>query len=278
MTNVVDAIARLSHVLDFIARAVGDAGVRHGVAVVTVRLQLRISRSPRRHLQENGSFALRADGSRATHRLAHGEDIVSVGLDSRDVVLSHLVVFGGGGRALRRGSHSVLVVLDHEHHRQVPQLRHVGRLPHLTLVAGAITEHCHADVHLVAGRWLVAITEHVVVVFREGETRANGSLCSHNAGAAEEVLLGLVHVHRSSLSVSGARGMTKKLVDHRLHTCLTRSHAEELHTVATVTCDPVIVGSDRLLDTRRTRFLFITKPKRNTPLHRKDGGIHESFA
>ena len=101
MTNVVDAIARLSHVLDFIARAVGDAGVRHGVAVVTVRLQLRISRSPRRHLQENGSFALRADGSRATHRLAHGEDIVSVGLDSRDVVLSHLVVLGGGGRALR---------------------------------------------------------------------------------------------------------------------------------------------------------------------------------
>ena len=118
-----------------------------------------------------------------------------------------------------------------------------------------------------------------VFVLGNGQIQEDGNECGgHNAGAAEEVLLGLVHVHRSSLSVSGARGMTKKLVDHRLHTCLTRSHAEELHTVATVTCDPVIVGSDRLLDTRRTRFLFITKPKRNTPLHRKDGGIHESFA
>ena len=170
-------------------------------------------------------------------------------------MLAHHVVLRGGGGALRRRAHTVLVVLDHEDLRQAPQLRHIRRLPHLTLVARAVAEHRHADVHLALGLLLVAVVQVVQVLLRKRQTRSHGSLRAHDTRTAEEVLLRLVHVHRTTLAVSRARLVTQKLVDHRLHARLVGAAAEELHTVATVTGDPVVVGLDHLVNTDGAGFL-----------------------
>ena len=42
---------------------------------------------------------------------------------------------GVGGGLGRGGAHAILVVLNHEHARQLPEVRHVDRLEDLTLVA-----------------------------------------------------------------------------------------------------------------------------------------------
>jgi hypothetical protein len=44
---------------------------------------------------------------------------------------------GVGGGLGRGGAHAILVVLNHEHARQLPEVRHVDRLEDLTLVRSA---------------------------------------------------------------------------------------------------------------------------------------------
>ena len=186
--------------------------------------------------------------------LTYCKHVVPIRLDARNDP-AHLVVLGRRGRSLRGGSHSVLVVLDHIHCRQVPQFRHVRRLRDLTLVAGAVAEHGHADVHLVRRGGFVARSQHVVVLLRKCKAGSNGYLGSNDGTTAEEVLLRLVHVHRPALSVSGARGMTKQFVDYRLHTRSADSFSEKLDSVTTVARDPIITGTNSLTDSGRTRFL-----------------------
>ena len=246
--------------------------------MIPIRLQLSLTAPSLPHLQEDRPVPGHADLASASTRLAHGEHVVPIGLDARDVVLPHHVVLRGRRRPLRRRPHPVLVVLDHEDLREVPQLRHVRRLPHLALVARAVAEHRHADVRFPLGNRFVAVMQHVKVLLREGQTRSHGGLRAHDAGTAEEVLFWLVHMHRTSFAVGGTRCMAKQLIDHGFHTGFACAHAEKLDSVATVTGDPVVVWFDCLIDTSTAGFLDFRKVKPDILLHRRDAGIHEFYA
>lgn len=66
-----DGIARLAHLLDLVARTVGRAGVRHGVARIAVRGHLHHHRSLSRGAMVNGE----------TRGFAHRQDVHAVHLE-----------------------------------------------------------------------------------------------------------------------------------------------------------------------------------------------------
>src|SRR5690606_6555079 len=91
-----------------------------------------------------------------------------------------------------RSAHRVLVVLDREHDRQVPQRGHVEGLVDLALVGRAIPKIGEADAAIVA------------VLVREGEARAERHLRADDAVPAVKRVLGAEHVHRAALALRDA--------------------------------------------------------------------------
>ena len=71
----------------------------------------------------------------------HGTDVHAVDLLARNVEReASLGEVGGRRRSLDGRPHRVLVVLDDEDDRQLPQLGHVEGLVDLSLVGGAVAE------------------------------------------------------------------------------------------------------------------------------------------
>ena len=102
-------------------------------------------------------------------------------------------------RALGRRPHRILVVLDHEDDRQVPEFRHVERFVDLALVGGAIAEI--GEGHPVVAEVLVG----------EGEARPDRHLRADDAVAAVEMLLFREHVHRAALALGIAALAAREL-------------------------------------------------------------------
>ena len=109
----------------------------------------------------------------------------------------------GGGTGHSR-SHAILVVLDHEQDRQVPEGRHVEALIDLALVDGAITEIGLADIRLVA------------ISVGKGKTAANRHLRADDAVTAEKILLAAEHVHRAALAARIATLATCQFSHHTI--------------------------------------------------------------
>jgi hypothetical protein len=141
------------------------------------------------------------------------DGLLARGLDGQDVHAVHRLALdavgraafpeiGGLRRALHGGAHGVLVVLDHEDDRQVPELGHVVGLGHLALVRGAVAEI--GEGHAVVAEILVG----------EGEARADRHLRADDAVAAVEMLLLGEHVHGAALALGVAPLAARQLGHH----------------------------------------------------------------
>ena len=191
---MVDRVALLAHLVDLVAGAVARR-VGHGMAAVAVGL----------HLQDVRALAGAAMGHRLGARRQHLEDVHAVDLAAGDVVgLAALVEIGAGRGARDRGAHAVLVVLDDEHDRQLPQRRHVEGLHHLALVGGAVT---------VIGQRYRIVT---AVVVGKAEAGADRHAGADDAVAAVEVLRAREHVHRAALALGVAALAPGELGHHPL--------------------------------------------------------------
>ena len=211
---MVDRIPLLPHLLHLLARPVLGR-VRHRVAAIAIGV----------HLEDVGPFA----GAAVRHRLLAGradrEDVHPVHRLARDAECRAAgIERGRGGRALERGAHRVLVVLDHEDHRQLPQARHVEGLVDLALVGRAVAEIGEGDVVVAA------------VLVGEGEARADRHVGADDAVAAVEVLLLREHVHRPALAAGVSARPAGQLRHHAL-----RVHAAGQHVAV------VAVGGDALV-------------------------------
>ncbi len=130
----------------------------------------------------------------------------------------------GRGRARLRGAHGVLVVLDHEDHRQAPERGHVERLIDLALVGGTIPEIGEGDAAV------------VLVLVGKGEAGADRHLGTDDAVTAVEMLLFREHVHRAALALGIAALAPRELGHHALWV-----HAAGQHmAVIAVGGDPLV--------------------------------------
>jgi hypothetical protein len=102
-------------------------------------------------------------------------------------VLTTLVVFSQGRRTSGRCTHFVFVVFATKQNWQTPQLGHVERLEHLTLVGGAITIQTTVAVLL------------SVVLMDKGNASSDRNLCTDNSVSAVEK--GREHMHRTTFSI-----------------------------------------------------------------------------
>src|SRR5690606_11070184 len=109
-----------------------------------------------------------------------------------------------GGRAVYAGAHGVLIVLDDEHDRQLPQLGHVESLVDLALVGRAISEISEADAAI------------VLVLMGKGEAGADRHLGADDAVTTIKAMLDREHVHRAALPAADAGGAASQLGHHDL--------------------------------------------------------------
>merc|ERR1719232_1376315 len=171
-----DGVPLLPHLLDLLPGPVAGAGVRHGVAVVTVGGDLI----------DQGTLLLNSavvDGK--PDGFSDCEDIHSVHEDAGDVVPA-LEELCRGCMSLSGGSHAVVVVLTDEYRWQLPQLGQIEGLGHLALVCRAVSVQAEGGASV------------IVVFLSEGYSSSKGHLGPHNTVASVEVLG--VHVHAAALS------------------------------------------------------------------------------
>lgn len=197
--------------------AVRGTGIGHGVAVVTVG----------HHLDVHGPVASRSEFPDEFHTLLHGKDVHAVNADTGDVV-AHLVVVRVRGVAVDGGTHTVLVVLNAEDHRQFPQTGHVGRLPDLSLVGGTVTVTGDGHVHGLTGLG--------VVLVGKGQPSSERNLCTDDAGTTPEVPGLVVEVHRSALGLGHAAREAEQLADDLLD----GAAAGQGDAMASVRGDPIV--------------------------------------
>src|ERR1700674_4392328 len=199
---------------NFLARTI-FLRIRHGVAAIAVGL----------HLKDIGSLAAAGIRDRLFAGELHRPHIHAVHLLARNAEgYAAFGEIGLGRRALDCRAHGVLIVLDHVDHRQLPQLRHVEALVHLSLVRRAIAEVGLAHAAVLA------------VAVRECDAGAERHLGSDDAVSTEEVLLDGEHMHRTALAFGVARTATGKLGHDAL-----RIHAAGEHMAV------VAVGGDHLI-------------------------------
>src|SRR3546814_8088278 len=92
-------------------------------------------------LEQNRPLARAHPFERRLGRAAHREHVHAVDLHAGDAeALAAAIELVLRAAAVDRGAHGVLVVLDHEDDRQLPQLGHVEAFVHLALVRGAVAE------------------------------------------------------------------------------------------------------------------------------------------
>mmetsp|Transcript_12019 Transcript_12019/g.25419 ORF Transcript_12019/g.25419 Transcript_12019/m.25419 type:complete len:238 (+) Transcript_12019:628-1341(+) len=107
--------------------------------------------------------------------------------------------------AVDRGSHTVVVVFDAKDHGQIPKVRHVGRLPDLSLVGGTVTVAGDRALHVLAGLGIVLVGK--------GQTGSDRYLGTDDTVATEKVVFLAVHVHGTTLSLGDAVGLSEELSD-----------------------------------------------------------------
>ncbi len=189
--NLFDGIAFVAHFLHFLAGPV-FGGVGHGVATVAVCF----------HFQNIGAFAGPAVRGRFFGGFLDGQHVHAVDDFTGDAEgFATGIEIGGRGGAFLGCAHGVLVVFDHENHRQFPQGGHVECLVNLALVCSAVAEIGEG---------------HVVVAFvfvRKGKARAKGDLCRNDAVAAVEILFFREHVHGATLAL-GIAALAARQLSH----------------------------------------------------------------
>src|SRR3546814_10787801 len=127
-------------------------------------------------------------------RAAHRENVHAVDLHAGDAeAFAAAIELVLGATAIDRSAHRILVVLDHEDVRQLPQLGDVEAFIDLALVRGAVAEIGHGDPAVAA------------IFVREGEAGAERDLSTDDAVAAIEFMLDAEHVHRAALALRDAR-------------------------------------------------------------------------
>ncbi len=177
ITNFGDAVLSVSVLLDFLLGSVGNSGVRHGVALVSVSVEFEEDGARLKSviLSEFGGFP-------------HTEDIITLSLETSEA--SELSVDGAVEvGAVFRSSHTVMVVFDDIDDGEFPVSSHVGGFVDLTLVGRAVSVKSVADIRL------------VLVLQSEGDSRAEGNLSADNSVASVEVVLPVVVMHGASLTL-----------------------------------------------------------------------------
>jgi hypothetical protein len=106
-------------------------------------------------------------------------------------------------RPLQRRAHRVLVVLDDEHNRQLPQASQRHALEERALIDRAITEE--AQRHLIE----------VAILAAERDPRSQGRLRTNDAVASEEAMGSAEHVHRATEPTHATGVLGRKLGKHR---------------------------------------------------------------
>mmetsp|Transcript_22786 Transcript_22786/g.58407 ORF Transcript_22786/g.58407 Transcript_22786/m.58407 type:complete len:416 (+) Transcript_22786:91-1338(+) len=254
LPHALDGVPLLAGGGHLVAGAVGAAGVGHGVAVVAVGV----------HLQDDGAVVhgvLLGEGGGLLHR----QHVHAVHLEAGHVV-SAGVEGGGLGAAPLSGAHAVMVVLAHKDDGQVPQARNVERLVLLALVGRAIAVHGERNVPLL----------HVLVL--EGQAGAERDLRAHDAAAAVEVVLLLVHVHRAADALGRAGVAPEELRYDLVH----GAAAPDVRAVVAVRGDDgVLVGDGGLhaLDDGLLPVVQVTEAADELGLVRHVGGdLHTPHA
>ena len=129
-------------------RPLGELVLRH---VVGSRRLLVAAHAERLELQQRRSLAAAGAGGGSTHRAHDREEVVAV-----DHVARHAVAEAAVGEVqarvllVRRRREAPVVVLDHEHHRQLPDRREVQRLVEVALARRAVAGERGGDAVLPA--------------------------------------------------------------------------------------------------------------------------------
>ena len=226
---------------DFFAVAVGGAGVRHGVSVVTVG----------HHFDVHGSVAGSAVVLDVAHALGHGQDVHAVDADTGNGI-AHFVIIGNARMTVHGGPHAVVVVFNAKNHGEFPERRHVGCLPYLSLVGSPVTVTSNGDLHLVGRSGVVFVGK--------GQTGSDGDLGTDNAGASEKVILFVVKVHGSALALGIAVGHAKQFTNDLLD----GPSPGQRHAVTTVGSDPAVFEIQRVINAGRHRFLAVVQVTETT--------------
>jgi len=92
--------------------------------------------------------------------------------------------------AFSGGTHRLVVVLQHEQCRQLPDLGHVDGFEQLALVSCSISECADGDPVVLAAQFV-----------REGDACGDRDLRTHDSIAALETLLGVLEVHGAADAV-----------------------------------------------------------------------------
>ena len=114
VANDLDGVSGLTNISDFVLGAVSDAGIGHGVTVVTIS----------EHLEVKGTILDNVLTSPLDGFFNH-EDVLCLNLEAWNLV-SSLVEFCVVRGSLLTGSHAVGVVLTQVDYGQLPEASHVG--------------------------------------------------------------------------------------------------------------------------------------------------------
>mmetsp|Transcript_36159 Transcript_36159/g.87272 ORF Transcript_36159/g.87272 Transcript_36159/m.87272 type:complete len:242 (-) Transcript_36159:96-821(-) len=144
-------------------------------------------------------------------------------------------------------SHTIVVILDAENHGKVPQTGHVGALPNLSLVGGAVTVAPDGHLH--------GLARSGVVVIRERQPKPDRDLRPHDALPAEKVVRLVVKVHGPSLALRLAADIAEELAQDARH----RPPPRQRHTVTAVARDPRVLGIERRVDPRGHGLLAVVE-------------------
>mmetsp|Transcript_16608 Transcript_16608/g.34045 ORF Transcript_16608/g.34045 Transcript_16608/m.34045 type:complete len:291 (-) Transcript_16608:66-938(-) len=209
----------------------------------------------RHHLNVHGTIPRGAEIPNKGHTALDCEEVHAVNTNPRDVI-AHLVVVRVGRVAVNGGTHAIVVVLDAEDHGELPERRHVGRLPDLPLIRGTVTITRDCNIHVLPRLGVVLISE--------GESHADRDLRPDNTGSTPEVVLLVIEVHRPALRLGHSLDHAKELADDRPNGAAPRQGL----TVAAVRCDPVILGRESGIDASGHGLLSVVQVAETTDVAR----------
>ena len=191
-----DRILVFAVVRDFLLRAVSVVRVGHGMPTIAVGENFQ---------QRRFGFLVRAL-DRLGRFFAHLVEDVAVAQFPR-----HVVALGALGQRLARArtllarAHRVFVVLDDEHHRQIPQRRQIIRLVHRPLVHRAVAHE----------RQATALDP--LVFQRIGQPRPQRHLPADNPVPAPVFFVRREKVHRAALALRTTRDLPRQLRHALIH-------------------------------------------------------------
>ena len=224
-----DGVLFILHLLHFFARPV-FCRVRHRMPPVPIG----------HHFQNVRPLPCTARSHRLFTRRFHRQNIHAVNLLALDAIgRAPPEQRGRFGRPLHARAHRVVVVFNHEYHRQVPQLCHVIGLVHLPLVRRPVAE---------IGKRHIVIAQ---ILVRKGEASPQRHLRAHNAMPAIKMLFLGEHVHAAPLTL-GIAALTARQFCHNT----LRVHPAGQHmAVVAVTRQALVTRFGRSLQAYHDRLL-----------------------